>query len=462
MPHHTVSVTIIGGGIAGLTIAYRLAQSGHSVLVCEAELALGGMIKTLIKPSDQADKPWMLELGPATLRRAEGPLQDLLTELALESKLEPASMLSKQRYIVKDHKLEATPDQPFDLLTNPLLSINGKLRLAKEPFVSKSTNVDETVAEFVIRRFGKEVLDRFVNPFIAGIYAGKPEELSMKHCFTSVLALEQEYGSVTKGMMNKAKTPSGQRYTGSGIFSIQGGKGQLIAALAQPLGDAVLLEQPVTTVRKEGNLWHLTTPQHTITAKAVVSSVPTHALTRIDAPGELTNLWQPLTTIAYPPVAIVMLGFEKEALRDKMNGFGFLVPAVERMNILGVQWISSIFNARVPSGKVLLHAFVGGSRQPAHADLPDDKLIDLVLHDLDKLMGVKKGPIMRHIQRWPLALPQYVKGYVRFEQLMGEIEAQYPGLYFAGNYCDGVSVPDTVKHATTVAQRVMNQLEQKK
>ena len=449
------SVAIIGGGIAGLTAAYRLKQRGARVVVYEASDRPGGSIRT------ERRDGYVAELGPNSLASPPQSFRDLAAALGLESSLLPASPAARNRYVVRRGKLVPVPMSPQAVLTTRLLSNGAKLALFGEPLVDAGdSHVEESIAAFVRRRFNQEILDYLANPFVAGVYAGDPEQLAVRHALPRLYALERTHGSVMKafaGMMrarNRGAEAAAAPVMG-GLMSFRSGLSELPEALARELHAELRLRAPVTQLRAGPGGWTVGAAfQPAELYDAVVWTAPAHRLDEpdLDFPG--ADRLRTMASIGYPPVGVLVLGFRRADVAHPLDGFGFLVPEVERRHVLGVIFSSSVFPGRAPEDHVMLTAFVGGVRNPdlANADLPT--LTARVMDDLRALVGATGEHTFRTFQLWPRAIPQYDLAYGRYREIMEDVERRNPRLALAGSYREGIAIPDVIASAEAAAARV--------
>src|SRR5215207_4038532 len=357
------SIAVIGAGLTGLTAAYCLKQRGSTVTVYEASERIGGVIKS------ERRAGYLAELGPSAMSSPASAVAGLLSDLGLDSSVVTASPLARNRYIVRRGKLVALPMSPSELLTTRLLSNAAKLAVFGEPLVETGDSpVDESVAAFVRRRFNQEVLDYVVNPFIAGTFAGDPEQLSMRHAIPQLHALERTHGSVMKAFLKAARaeraSEPGAPGTGS-LISFRNGLQEIADAFSRELKSELRLRAPVTQIRSGSKGWTIGAAfQAPELYEAVLYAAPAHGLDDIDLDLTGGERLSTLSSIVHPPVAVVALGFPKEQVTHPLDGFGFLVPEVERRRILGVIFSSSIFPDRAPPDHVMLTAFAGGARDP--------------------------------------------------------------------------------------------------
>lgn len=447
------SVAVIGAGLTGLTAAYCLKQRGSRVVIYEAGDRLGGAIKS------ERRNGYLAELGPSSMSLPSPAVASFLAELGLASSRVPASPAARHRYIVRRGRLVRLPMTPPELLTSRLLSNTAKLAIFGEPLIEAGDSpVDESVAAFVRRRFNQEVLDYIANPFIAGTFAGDPEQLSVRHAMPQLHALERTHGSVMKAYVKMLRTrrESGEGPDGSGtVISFRNGLQQISDALGRELMAEVRLRAPVTQLRAGPKGWTVGAAfQSPELYDAVVYAAPAHALDEIDLDLPGGERLGTLSSIVHPPVAVLALGFSREQIAHPLDGFGFLTPEVERRRVLGVIFSSSVFPDRAPEGHVLLTAFVGGTRDPDFVQSDSQTLTARVLDDLRTLLGTRGEPTFRAVQVWPKAIPQYVLGYGRFKDVANETERSNPGLVLAGTYRDGVSLADAIGSGERAASRI--------
>ena len=435
---------IIGGGITGLTAAYELRRRGVQCTVYESTDRVGGAIRTV------REDGFLVECGPNSILDTHPNLGKLITLLGLEGNRLPASASAENRFIVRDGQPIALPTSPPAFFKSKAFSASAKLRLLREPFIRSKSNEAESLADFVVRRIGREFLDYAINPFVGGVYAGDPSKLSTAHAFPKLYALEQKYGSLIKGAIKGAKERKQREEVASKdarMFTFDDGMEVLPRQLAAKLGDAVLLNMPADGFQQLNNgRWRVNGEVYT----DVLLAIPTHCMTELDVPFDLA----PLAEIYYPPVASLSLGFNENQFTHPLNGFGMLIPKVENRYSLGALFPSSIFPGRAPSGAVLLTVFVGGSLAPERALEDEDLLLRHALGDLHDLLGLDGEPEYKKLSVWPKAIPQYVVGYEKYLSLMTQIEAEHPGIHFAGHYRDGISVANSILSGIDVAERI--------
>lgn len=447
------SIGIIGAGISGLTLAWRLQQQGIKVTVLDEATAPGGAMHS------HREGPYIAEDGPHSILVNSREIDAFLKSIpGLEERIIDARPDAQKRFIVRNRTVHTVPTGPLSAVTTPLWSFKGKLRVLKEPFVKAlEAGTEESVADFVRRRLGDELYRYAINPLVGGIYAGRPEELSLRYGFPKLYALEQEHGGLIRGALAKMKASRKERKSGASPFkkrmiSFNRGMGELPETLAAALGTSVRFSVSINSVQKAGDGWSVswTDPGGTEANAGfdrLILTVPAHRLQSLPLPDPVRADLRPLEAIDYPPVSVLSLAFRRADVAHPLDGFGALVPECEGMNILGVLFPASLFEGRTPSGEVLLTAFVGGSRQPELATADTDALLGTVLPDLRELLGVTGQPLYCHHRHWPKAIPQYKLGYQDHLAQMESVEAKHRGLRLAGNYRTGISVSYCIEAA---------------
>ena len=443
-----VDVIVIGGGISGLSSAWFLSQKGLSVKLLEGRDNVGGTLR-----SERVDG-FLIEGGPNSTLENNLELGELVQTVGVSTEILQASPEAKNRYVVKHGRLIALPLSPSSFFGSPLFSSSAKRRLFLEPFKARASQ-EETVAQFVTRRLGKEFLDWVVDPFISGIYAGDPSRLSVRAAVPKIYALEERYGSLIRGMFAKMlfhRHRSGPAPAGR-MISFRDGMQTLANGIAESLGEVVVTGKRVAALSINEKLWKAETEDHDYHAKHVVLAIPAYAAAKILGPLD-PKLTRHLSEIEYPPIASVALGFDRNQLGHSLDGFGCLIPSNEKVQTLGAIFSSSLFPGRAPDGKALLTCFIGGARNPTVRDMNDEALIQRVLTDLTPLLQLKDSPIFTKVTKWKRSIPQYELGYLsRLAQIDACLQ-RFPGLHIRSNWRDGISVSDCVKNGKALAERI--------
>jgi len=453
-----MKTAIIGAGITGLSCAYRLKQSRQEFLVFEKRKRVGGVIHTEEKEGH------LVEHGPNSLLLTDLDIKEYLENLGLSDEMIEANPASSNRYILREGELAPLPTSPLSFLTTKVFSLAGKIRLFREFFISPlNGGEDHSLASFFKQRFGKEIYTYAVDPFIAGIYAGDPEKLSVRHAFPTLHQLEQTYGSVLRGFVKAGKAKKQNPHSiPRKLVSFRKGMGMLPNALYEKVRpENVRLKVSLNSIEPlpEGK-WRITwqegegEPQEDIFQRLVLTN-PAYILPDLPFPQPLLEQLTPLEEIHYPPIACVAFGFRRDQIKHALDGFGMLIPSVEDKNLLGTIFSSTLFPDRAPSGQVMLQCFVGGARNSIVRRLSREDIVSLILPELSKILGIQVAPSFTEVRKWKKSIPQLNLGHERFLGILNDIEKQYPTLTFAGNYRNGVSVPNCIHAGWAAAQAPM-------
>src|ERR1035437_2154974 len=460
------SVAIIGAGITGLTAAFYLKRNGVPVTVYEAGGRVGGVIQSIRKDG------FLAEFGPNTILETSPKIAQLVRDAGLESRQLATDPKAEARYVVRYGRPIEMPGSPLGFFTTKLFTAKAKLAVLREPFIKpRRDGVEESIAQFVVRRFNQEFLDHAIDALVAGIYAGDPHKLSLPHAFPKLKALEDNYGSMIKGQIFGARDrkKSGEvAKDRAAKFSFDEGLQVLPDTLAAELGDSLKLNTPVTKLTQTSDGWRVATAAGEVEHSAVIYCGTAHQLAMLEISG---TGFQPVSAntethrqdacattafseISYPPVSAIVLGFRREDVAHSCQGFGMLIPKIEGFKILGTIFSSALFPNRAPAGHIVLTNYIGGARYPELGLLPPEKLVEATLADLRRLLGVKGQPVFTHTKTWPHAIPQYNVGYGKYRELLKDLEAKAPNLFFAGHYRDGVSLGDSIVSGVNIAERV--------
>ncbi len=446
-------IAIVGGGISGLTLAYALIgrSKDTEVTVLEADSRPGGKIWT-----DRADG-FMCEKGPNGFLDNKPRTLELCESIGI-SPLRSNDNAQK-RFIFFDDMLHRLPESPSAFLKSQLISWPGKLRMAYEVIAPKGPE-DETVADFILRRLGKEALEKLIDPMVSGVFAGDPYKMSIKSCFARIKELEQDYGSLIRAMIKikkERKKKKGVKISVAPpgrLTSFYDGAQTLVDALVEKLGERVRTGVSVKGIERKGDTYQVHTSQGIKESDIVILASPAYATADIVRDFD-SNITQILKGIQYPAVSVVCFGFKREKVGHSLDGFGFLIPHREGKRILGTLWDSSIFPNRVPEGNVLLRTMIGGAQSPELAMLDDDALVNIVLKDLKGILSLKSDPDMVRIYRWERAIPQYALGHLEKLALIDDRLKFHPGLYITGNAYRGVGINDCIENSYRVADEIL-------
>ena len=306
------------------------------------------------------------------------------------------------------------------------------------------------------RRLGDELYRYAINPLIGGIYAGNPEQLSLRYAFPKLYALEQNYGGMIRGAIAKMRAArrSNAPKVDKRIISFKDGLAELPQLLAIALGELVHTGVSINAIQQADANWRIKWNDTEHSYDEVMLTVPAHALAKLPLSESIKQALQPLAKIDYPPVSVLSLAFKKSEVTHPLDGFGVLVPECEGRTLLGALFPSSLFAGRAPADEVLLTVFVGGERQPDLAVADTEALLATVMPELRTLLGVSGEPTFIHHKHWPRAIPQYKLGYGSLLTQMETVEANFPGLQLAGNYRDGISLSYCIESARLILESV--------
>lgn len=472
-PKHVV---VIGAGISGLACAYEIiTRAGKDnlpidVSIIERSPWIGGKILTT-----HAD-PYTVEGGPDCFILEKPWALALVRELGMEEQLINTSSQAGGTYIYADKKLHRLPDglimmiptKIIPFVTSPLISWPGKIRMGMDIIIPKRRETgDESLARFVTRRLGKEALDKIAEPLVGGIHAGNPDNMSLLSTFPRFLEMEQQSGSLIRGMLarKKAMAEAMKKRPKTGapprtfFISLKNGMAQLTDALAEIIGrERIKTNLEVKTVEKKGQGYTLRFADgHQLQADQVVMASEAFATASM-INGLAPELAKTLKEIPYVSSSIVSLAFRREEIPNPLDTYGFIVPRIEGRKIMATTWTSVKWPHRAPNDKVLLRSFVGGAQQPELAELDDEKILALVRGELKEIIGITAKPERSWIQRWPQGMPQYILGH---QERLTDIDRRMenlPGLYLTGAGYRGIGVPDCINNARRTGQKVLANL----
>lgn len=454
-------VIIIGGGISGLAAAHRLIELSQSnpiqLTLLEASSRLGGTIRT------RRREGFLLEHGPDSFISEKPEAVALAKRLGIESRLIETNANYRRSFIVRNGRLRPVPEgfqllapsRIWPFLTSDVFSFIGKARMGADLFlprkITNGTN-DESLASFVRRRLGREALERMAQPMVGGIYTADPETLSLRATLPRFLDMEREHRSLILAMRagTEKKGTSGARY--SLFLSFDRGMEVLVEGLRSAIGeDRFRLNTRVVAVeRKRG--WKIKTDLgETLEADAICLAVPAYVAAQLVANVNQT-LGSQLNRIKYASTATVNFAYPRDAIQHPLDGFGFVVPYVEKLSLIACTFSSVKFPGRAPDDHVLLRAFVGGALQPDMFELETSEMLGRVESDLRGLLQIRSKPLFAEVSKWQNSMPQYEVGHLdRVAAIEKDLE-QLPGLTLAGNAYRGAGIPDCIRSGEAAAE----------
>jgi oxygen-dependent protoporphyrinogen oxidase len=475
-PHHSHHVVIIGGGIAGLSTAYALQERGRATgipLACtliEASQRLGGVICT-----EQVDG-FVIEAGPDSLLTQKPWGLELCHTLGIGDRLIGTNDQQRKIYVLWNGRLQALPEglmlivptRLTPLLRSPLLSWSGKIRVGLEYFLPpRASNGDESLAGFVRRRLGREVLEKIADPLLAGIYAGSSQEMSLLATFPRLRELEVTHGGLIRGML--AQRRASQRLASihqpratTMFMAPRNGMAEIVQALRARLdGVSIRLGEQVQNVVPQGEgeppaRGYMVSLEHAppLHAESVVFATPAYETARL-VEGFHPVLAEALRAIPYVSSATISLAYQRADVQHPLDGFGVLVGRREQRRIMAATWTSTKFPHRAPAGSVLIRSFVGGVGREALVALDDAALIQLVHEELGEILHITAAPKLARVYRWQRANPQYLVGHLGRVDAVEQMLAPYPGLFLTGSAYRGVGVPDCIHQGIQTAERML-------
>lgn len=454
-------VAVIGGGISGLAAAHRLIELDPTLQVklFEAGPRLGGVLETVERDG------FLLERSADNFITTSPWALDLCKRIGFSHQLLPTNAANRRALVLCRGGLRHVPEgfqlmaaaRVWPILTTPILSLRGKLRLLCEPLVPpRDENGDESLADFVRRRLGREAYERLVQPLVGGIYTADAEKLSIQATLGRFVEMEQRDGSLAMAMQASRQpnrepgSDSGARY--SMFMAPRGGVGSLVQALAERLPDGTVeLNSQIKRIERQENGWQVGNSAF----DRVIIATPAHASARllenVDA-----DLAADLRRIPYAGCAIALVGYPREQIGHALDGFGFVVPEIENRRILAASFSSNKFPGRAPSGCVLLRVFLGGARHPEMVDLDDRQLRQIVIDELSEIISARGEPCLFEVARWHNAMPQYHVGHAALVRRIQQRAAALPGLALAGNAYQGVGIPDCIHSGEQAAESIIS------
>jgi protoporphyrinogen/coproporphyrinogen III oxidase len=452
-------VTILGAGISGLATAHWLEKEGYDITILEQNSEPGGAMTTKFVDD------FLVDFGPNSGLETTPKIREIVDAVGLLDEMIYANDEGNIRYILKNNKLLPLPTSPGKFLTSKLFSTSAKIRLLKEPFIGKSEEgYYQSISEFVTRRLGKEFLENAIDPFVSGVFAGDPNKLSVKSAFPKLYRLEELYGGLIKGVVKGAKERKKRNEDSkqnAKMFSFRNGMQSFPKAIAENIEGNIFYNCLIESITKHDSKFVVEIEKDgqkgSIVSDVVLSTIPAQKLSVLTDSIDPT-LTKHLNEIFYPPVLVLYLGYDKKVIKQKLDGFGFLIPSSEKKKFLGAIWSSTIFENRAPEEKAAFTIFVGGARNPEFSISEIESRMKEAIKEFQLIMGIASPPILIEQKFWNKAIPQYNIGYIEHEQYFEKFEKENPGIFLSGNFRGGISVGDCVKSSYTNFEKIKEYL----
>jgi protoporphyrinogen/coproporphyrinogen III oxidase len=463
-------IAIIGGGISGLAAAFALEEhrrAGDDVdyVLYEASPRLGGVLRT------EYIDGCVVEAGPDSFITEKPWAADLCRALGLGDQLIGSNDADRKTYILTKGRLVVMPDGlmfmvPTKILPtglSPLFSWRAKLRMTQELFhPPRAVDHDESVAAFVERHYGAEMVDRLADPLLSGIYGGEAASLSVRAVLPRFAEMERTHGSLGRAMLAaRKKMPAGPRKPAPPLFtSLKNGMQHLAETVASRLTPTALLTNvPVQAIQREAGSWVVSAGMQSDEFDSVIIALPAPAaaqVLRIVSP----ELSAELAAIQYSSSITVALGYDRNVRQLLPPGFGFLVPRSEGKKLLAATFVHNKFPHRAPEDRALLRCFFAGNNAEDVWPLSDDRIIGIVRKELQQILGpqilgLRAEPIFARVYKWKSAMAQYGVGHLERLDRMERLRQQLPGLALAGNAYRGIGVPDCVRSGRDAAKHLV-------
>jgi protoporphyrinogen/coproporphyrinogen III oxidase len=480
---YTEKVVVIGAGISGLACAHRLKQLGLRPRVLEATERSGGLINTVRRDG------FLFETGPQFPRFPPSVWQ-LVRDLSLEREFVAGDSKAK-RYIFRRGRLHLAPFSPGGLIRTQLLGLKSKLRILGEPFgYSRPPDQEESLAEFVQRKFGTEVLDYLVDPIISTVFLGDVHKMGMESAFPALVEWERNGGSLVRGALYSRKSRRDATKSGGAskpstfhsngnhsslrvtdalptLGSFRSGMATLPERLAEELKGEITYKAAVESIALSREnpaaskpAWQVCLSSgEQIAAQSLVLAVPAHVAARLLEPSA-PQLSSHLKAIEYAAISVVSSAYERSKVANPLDGFGFMVPRRKGLNTICTFWNSSLLGGRAPEGTVLITSFAESEENgAAPGAASEEKCTRAVESENARILGISGKPVARLVWKNLHALPQYNVGHARRVTEIYNILPERPNLYLAGNFLKGRSIGDCVDVAYRVAENLHSRLQ---
>jgi oxygen-dependent protoporphyrinogen oxidase len=443
-----MKVAVVGGGISGVSIASLLKKhTNYDIVLIEKDKQIGGKASTI------RENGYLIEKGPNGFLDNKEEIKSLISEFCFEDNVIESKDASRRRFIFSNGKLYELPNNPIKMLFEDFLSIKGRLRIAKEPFIKPNLK-DETLKSFVERRLGREVLDKLIGPMACGVYAGDPAYMSMDATFARIKEIERRYGSLIKGLIalmreKKAKSSSASGPLSAKLLSFKNGVGSFIEHLAQGVN---IVNDKVISIKKIDEKYRLILSKRFIDIDIVVFALPSYALSEV-IQGIDHDFAKTLKGIKYASLSSVSFGFDKKEMPDIVNSFGYLFNLNDIVDTIGVLFDSSIFDYRAAEDKVLVRAMVGGSLRNDSA--LRDNIVEIAIKEFQRSANIFRPFEFTHKEAYKNAIPQYGLNHKQILDAVSDFEKQNRGIFITGNAFYGVSLNDCIKSSYMSLQKLI-------
>jgi oxygen-dependent protoporphyrinogen oxidase len=456
-------IAIIGGGISGLSAAFTLEKHRRAGLelgysLFESSPRLGGVLLT-----EHVDG-CLVEGGPDSFLTEKPWAAGLCREIGLADQLIDSNDHDRKTYILVKNQLVPMPDglmfmvptKMLPAIWSPLFSTRTKFRIMQEWFHSpRESSADESVASFVERHYGAEVVDRLADPLLSGVYGGQASKLSLRAVLPRFAEMEASHGSLGRAMISarrKASTPTGRPL----FTSLKNGMQQMVEALVAHLPASTLhLNTPVLAIQPQDKRWLVSAGYSSDEFDAVIVSTSAQAAARLGLPEKLANS---LDAIEHTSSVTVTLAYDVSVRKALPPGFGFLVPRSEGKRLLAATFVHNKFPHRAPEDRALFRCFLGGARDPAILNQSDDEILHIVRQELRQVLNLTAEPLFTRLYRWKDAMAQYNVGHIERIQAIEKICRELPALALAGNAYHGIGVPDCIRSGADAANHILNTL----
>lgn len=462
-------IAIIGGGISGLAAAFALEEhrrTGAHVeyTLYESSPRLGGVLRT------EHIAGCLVEAGPDSFITEKPWATDLCRDLGLADQLIGSNDSDRKTYILTRGRLVVMPDGLMFMVPtkivptglSPLFSWKTKLRMTRELFhPPRAVDHDESVAAFVERHYGSEMVDRLADPLLSGVYGGEAATLSVRAVLPRFAEMERTHGSLGRAMLAarknaRKKAPAGPPKPAPTLFtSLKDGMQYLAeTAISRLTPSSLLTSAPVLSIQPKAGGWLVSAGLQSDPFDAVILALPAPAAARVlrmVSPG----LSAELAAIQYSSSITVGLGYDRNVRQSLPPGFGFLVPRSEGKRLLAATFVHNKFPHRAPEDRALLRCFFAGVNAENVWSLADDQIIGIVRSELQQILGLRAEPLFARVYKWKSAMAQYGVGHLDRLDRIERLRQQLPGLALAGNAYRGIGVPDCIRSGRAAATQLV-------